>query len=214
MARWEIWNLILDWFRPEKPLIQGKQGNSISLKTITSLPIQIFQRSIGKHASYNEIDEGPSGIPEFQKFCDSGTCFAIAMWMADGLAWCLPGGRKRIKQEPFSYKTEAGEFIPIQAQFSKIGLQSRRPVVAAFAGFPTGTEILTYTSRQWLEMSYEAGKSLQFWSDLFWRWQRWISALSPNALTSNRLKTRALLRRGLDQDGDLDICVGAQYCLG
>jgi hypothetical protein len=197
--------LILD---QKNLLIQGT-GNPISAKILTYSATSDFPIIDWKHAEYNEIDETKREYLIPKSFATAGPALAIGDVNGDGLADVYLGGAKDQAGAIF-LQTEAGEFISNPSPIFQM-LAKAEDVVAEFADFNRDGNLDLYIGSGGNE--YEAGNLFNFDRIYFGDGKGGFSFI-PNALPPIGENTSTIAVHDFDQDGDLDIFVGASIVSG
>jgi enediyne biosynthesis protein E4 len=189
-------------------LIQGT-GNPISAKILPYSTAPDFPMIDWKHTEYNEIDETKREYLIPKSFATAGPALAIGDVNGDGLADVYLGGAKGQAGEIF-LQTEAGEFISNPSPIFQM-LAKAEDVVAAFADFNRDGNLDLYIGSGGNE--YDAGNLFNFDRIYFGDGKGGFSFI-PNALPPIGENTSTIAVHDFDQDGDLDIFVGASIVSG
>lgn len=193
----------------EKNLLVQGTGNSISTKIITNSTASDFPTIDWSHVEYNEIDETKREYLIPKSFASQGPALAIGDVNGDGLADVYLGGAKGQAGALF-LQGEDGEFTPNPSQIFDL-LAKAEDVVAEFADFNSDGNLDLYIGSGGNE--YEAGNLFNFDRIYFGDGKGGFSFI-PNALPPIGENTGTLAIHDFDQDGDLDIFVGASIVSG
>jgi hypothetical protein len=189
-------------------LIQGT-GKPISAKSISISATSDFPMIDWKHAEYNEIDETKREYLIPKSFATAGPALAVGDVNGDGLDDVYLGGAKNQAGAVF-LQTEAGEFISNPSPIFNM-LAKAEDVVAEFADFNRDGNLDLYIGSGGNE--YEAGNLFNFDRVYFGDGKGGFNFI-PNALPPIGENTSTIAIHDFDQDGDLDVFVGAAVVSG
>jgi hypothetical protein len=162
-----------------------------------------------KHAEYNEIDETKREYLIPKSFATAGPALAVGDVNGDGLDDVYLGGAKNQAGAVF-LQTEAGEFISNPSPIFNM-LAKAEDVVAEFADFNRDGNLDLYIGSGGNE--YEAGNLFNFDRVYFGDGKGGFNFI-PNALPPIGENTSTIAIHDFDQDGDLDVFVGAAVVSG
>ena len=189
-------------------LIQGT-GNPISSESNAPSATLEFPTIDWKHVEFNEIDETKREYLIPKSFATAGPALAVGDVNGDGLDDVYLGGAKNQAGAVF-LQTEAGEFISNPSPIFNM-LAKAEDVVAVFADFNRDGNLDLYIGSGGNE--YEAGNLFNFDRVYFGDGKGGFSFI-PNALPPIGENTSTIAVHDFDQDGDLDVFVGAAVVSG
>lgn len=189
-------------------LIQGG-GKSISRESISKSSDSAFPKIDWKHVEFTEIDETKREYLIPKSFASRGPALAVGDVNGDGLDDVYLGGAKDQAGAIF-LQTADGKFLanpsPVFAMLAKA-----EDVVAEFADFNGDGNLDLYIGSGGNE--YPAGNLFNFDRIYFGDGKGGFNFI-PNALPPIGENTSTIAIHDFDQDGDLDIFVGAAVVSG